>query len=75
MPETRAWSGDAHTAATKMFGRATDAASDLAAYTKVVGAAFRGGAGTIGEARTALLNKADEIDMTGQLHVSDQWVV
>ncbi|MGB3353364.1 MAG: hypothetical protein WBB00_11370 [Mycobacterium sp.] len=75
MPETRAWSGDAHTAATKMFGRAADAASALAAYTKAVGAAYRDGAGTIGEARTALLNKADEIDMTGQLHVSDQWVV
>lgn len=75
MDETRAWSGDAHTAATKMFGRAADAANDLAAYTKDVGAAFRDGAGTIGEARTALLNKADEIDMTGQLHVSDQWVV
>ncbi|HEY9264486.1 MAG TPA: hypothetical protein VIQ11_07785 [Mycobacterium sp.] len=75
MPETRAWSGDAHTAATKMFGRAADAASALAAYTKAVGAAFRDGAGTIGEARTALLNKADEIDMNGRLHVSDQWVV
>lgn len=75
MPETRAWSGDAHTAATKMFGRAADAAGALAAYTKDVGAAFRDGAGTIGEARTALLDKADEIDMTGQLHVSEQWVV
>lgn len=75
MPETRAWSGDAHTAANKMFGRAADAASDLAAYTKTVGAALRGGAGTVSEARTALLNRADEIDMTGQLHVSDQWVV
>lgn len=75
MPETRAWSGDAHTAANKMFGRAADAASDLATYTKTVGAALRGGAGTVSEARTALLNRADEIDMTGQLHVSDQWVV
>lgn len=75
MPETRAWSGDAHTAATKMFGRAADTANALAAYTKVIGAAFQDGAGTIGEARTALLNKADAIDMTGQLHVSDQWVV
>ncbi|WP_237166309.1 hypothetical protein [Mycolicibacterium hippocampi] len=75
MPETRAWSGHAHTAAAKMFGRAADAAGALAAYTTDVGAAFRDGAGTIGETRTALLNKADEIDMTGQLHVSDQWVV
>ena len=75
MPETRAWSGDAHTAATKMFGRAAEASNALAAYTKAVGAAFRNGAGTIGEARTALLNKADQIDMSGQLHVSDQWVV
>ncbi|CAA0082528.1 Uncharacterised protein [Mycolicibacterium vanbaalenii] len=75
MPETRAWSGDAHAAASKMLGRAAEAASALAAYTKAVGAAFRDGAGTIGEARTALLNKADEIDTSGQLHVSDQWVV
>ena len=75
MPETRAWSGDAHTAATRMFGRAANAASALGAYTKAVGAALWDGAGTIAEARTALLNKADEIDMSGQLLVSDQWVV
>ena len=75
MPETRAWSGDAHTAATRMFERAQDQADAFAAYTRDVGAALRDGAGTIGAARTALLDKADEIDMNGQLHVSDQWVV
>ena len=75
MPETRAWSGDAHTAATRMFDRAQDQANAFAAYTRDVGAALRDGAGTIGAARTALLDKADEIDMGGQLHVSDQWVV
>lgn len=75
MPETRAWSGDAHTAATRMFDRAQDQANAFAAYTRDVGAALRDGAGTIGAARTALLDKADEIDMGGQLYVSDQWVV
>lgn len=75
MPETRAWSGDAHRAATMMFDRAQDQANAFAAYTRDIGAALRDGAGTIGAARTALLDKADEIDMSGQLHVSDQWVV
>ena len=59
MPETRAWSGDAHTAATRMFDRAQDQANAFAAYTRDVGAALRDGAGTIGAARTALLDKAD----------------
>ncbi|WP_425004204.1 WXG100 family type VII secretion target [Mycolicibacterium sp. S3B2] len=75
MPETRAWSGDAHRAATTMFDRAQVQANALAAYTRDIGAVLRDGAGTIGAARTALLDKADEIDMNGQLYVSDQWVV
>jgi hypothetical protein len=75
MPDTKAWSGDAHAAATSMFERAALQTDDFSAYTAAVGDALSGGAGTIGGARTALLNKADEIDMSGQLHVSDQWVV
>jgi hypothetical protein len=75
MPETRAWSGGAHTAATEMFGRAKGVTDAFSAYTDAIAAALEAGAGAIGTARTALLNKADEIDMTRQLHVSDQWVV
>lgn len=75
MPETKAWSGDAHNAATAMFDRARTQTDEFSKYTTAVGDALKEGAGTIGTARTALLNKADEIDATGQLHVSDQWVV
>jgi hypothetical protein len=75
MPETKAWSGDAHTAATGMFVRAGDQTEAFSGYTTAIGVALSEGAGTIGGARTALLNKADQIDMSGQLHVSDQWVV
>lgn len=75
MPETKAWSGDAHSAATAMFDRAKHETDDFSKYTTAVGDAFGDAAGPIGGARTGLLNKADEIDATGQLHVSDQWVV
>ncbi|MGV0837399.1 hypothetical protein [Mycolicibacterium thermoresistibile] len=73
--DTRDWSGDAHGAATSMFERAADQTGAFSEYTTAIGVALREGAGTVGAARTALLNKADEIDMSGQLHVSDQWVV
>ncbi|MDG4665213.1 hypothetical protein [Mycobacterium sp. 236(2023)] len=75
MPETRAWSGIAHDAATQMFGRADKQTTAFSAYTTALGNALSAGAGKIGGARTALLDKADQIDMTGQLYVSDQWVV
>lgn len=75
MPDTKAWSGPAHAAATGMFDRASKQTNDFTAYTNAVGDVLASGAGTIGDARTALLNKADEIDMSGQLYVSDQWVV
>lgn len=75
MPETKTWSGDAHTAATAMFDRAKAATDDFSKYTTAVGDALGDAAGPIGDARTALLTKADEIDATAQLRVSDQWVV
>ena len=75
MAETRAWKGPAHTAATEMFGRAKTRTDALAQYTAAIAKALEDGAGSIGAARTALLDKADAIDMTGQLRVSDQWVV
>lgn len=75
MPETRAWEGQAHEAASHMFGRANRQAAHLSEYTTAIGAALKKGAGTIGDARTALLNKADSIDYQGELHVTDQWVV
>jgi len=75
MRETKAWRGDAHTAATSMFVRAEERTEAFSSYTTAIGAALTEGAETIGAARTALLNKADQIDMSGQLYVSDQWVV
>ncbi|OBA90676.1 hypothetical protein A5642_12305 [Mycolicibacterium mucogenicum] len=74
MPEASAWSGSAHDAATAMFGRATRASDDFAKYTSSVKSALAKGASDIGNARAALINKADAIDRT-ELHVSDQWVV
>lgn len=74
MPEARAWDGPAHKAATEMFRRATDTTSQFSHYTEGVAAALSKGAGTIGGARTALLNHADEVDR-GELSVSDMWVV
>ncbi|MDV3129392.1 hypothetical protein M1247_31115 [Mycobacterium sp. 21AC1] len=74
LDETRTWSGKAHDAAAAMFGRATDRSSRFKDYTEAVARALNGGSGSIGRARTALLNKADEIDQ-GELNVTDQWVV
>jgi hypothetical protein len=74
LPEARAWDGPAHKAAAAMFGRATDTTSQFSHYTEGVAVALQKGAGTIGGARTALLNHADEVDR-GELSVSDMWVV
>ena len=74
MHEARAWDGPAHKAATEMFRRATDTTSQFSHYTEGVAAALSKGAGTIGGARIALLNHADEVDR-GELSVSDMWVV
>jgi hypothetical protein len=74
MPETRAWSGESHDAASEMFGRAESEASKFSEYANAVASALKSGAGSIGGARTTLLAKADELD-AGPLSVSDQWVV
>nr|WP_235065524.1 hypothetical protein [Mycolicibacterium iranicum] len=74
MPETRGWSGQAHDAATGMFGRADAKAQQFTAYTDAVASAFNKGATAIGAARSALLAKADAVD-SGPLNVTDQWVV
>jgi uncharacterized protein YukE len=74
MPDTRAWSGQAHDAASQMFDRAHKQTMSFSDYAAAIGKALGEGAGWIGDTRTALLNKADEID-GGELHVSDQWVV
>ncbi|MGV0838503.1 hypothetical protein [Mycolicibacterium thermoresistibile] len=75
MPETKAWSGDAHAAASSMFERAETRTSDFSEYTTAIGEALLDGDDTIGRARIDLLNKASQIDMTGQLYVDPQWVV
>jgi hypothetical protein len=46
MPEARTWDGPAHKAASAMFGRATDTASQFSHYTEGVAAALTKGAGT-----------------------------
>jgi uncharacterized protein YukE len=74
MPETKAWSGRSHDAATAMFGRAEKDASTFSSYAQDMAAALQNGSGTIGQARSALLNKADQVD-AGPLNVTDQWVV
>lgn len=74
MPETRAWSGRSHEAASAMFGRANRDASKVSEYAKAVAAALKSGGSAIGQARAALLAKADQVD-AGPLNVSDQWVV
>ena len=74
MPEAKAWSGQSQKAASAMFGRAERDASTFAAYAHDVAEALRRGSGTIGPARAALLNKADQVD-AGPLEVTDQWVV
>jgi hypothetical protein len=74
MPEARAWSGQAHDAATAMFRRATDKTSQFTHYTEGVATALKSGSGSIGAARTSLLTHAEEVDR-GELSVSDMWVV
>jgi hypothetical protein len=74
MPEARAWSGQSHKAATVMFRRATAKTSEFAHYSEGAATALNTGAGSIGGARTSLLNHANEIDR-GELSVSDMWVV
>jgi hypothetical protein len=74
MPETRAWSGRSHEAAAEMFGRASRDASKFSEYANAVASVLKNGSGTIDSARTALLNKADQVDQ-GELSVTDQWVV
>src|SRR5437868_14058984 len=74
MSEARAWDGPAHKAAAAMFHRATDTTSQFSHYTEGVAAALSKGAGTIGGARSALLNHADEVDR-GELSAADMWVV
>ena len=74
MPETKAWAGPAHDAATGMFDRANKMATAFSDYTTAVGNALNEGAAAIGAARKALLDKADEIDR-GPLNVSEGWVV
>ncbi len=74
MPGARTWSGAAHDAATAMFRRATDTASEFSHYAEAVADALNSGSGSIGAARSALLGEADEIDR-GDLQVTGQWVV
>jgi hypothetical protein len=74
MPEVKAWSGRAHKAASAMFERASRQALTFSAYATSVASALRTGADTIGPARSALLNAADQLD-AGPLNVTDQWVV
>ncbi|MDG4663391.1 hypothetical protein P9A17_02160 [Mycobacterium sp. 236(2023)] len=74
MPETRAWSGAAHDAATGMFDRAHQSTKSFSDYTSAIGDALDNAAEIIGSTRKALLDKADEID-AGPLNVSEGWVV
>ena len=74
MDEMRTWQGSAHAAATEMFKRAVERASDYRDYTTAVAAALRTGSATIGKARTDLLHESDAIDPT-ELGVGDNWVV
>ena len=74
MPETKAWAGPAHDAAIGMFDRAHKTTTAFHDYTNAIGNALNEGASTIGAARKALLDKADEIDH-GPLNVSEGWVV
>lgn len=75
MPDSRSWSGDAHTAATAMFERADKRATSFADFTGAIAAALEKGAGDIGKARKELLDRVAEIEADGQLYVNDAWVV
>jgi uncharacterized protein YukE len=74
MPETKAWSGEAHDAASDMFDRAHKQTQSFSDYTSAIGKALSEAASEIARTRKALLDKADEIDR-GELSVSDAWVV
>jgi len=74
MPETKAWAGPAHDAATAMFDRAHQTTTRFSDCTSAIANALNEGASVIGAARKALLDKADEID-SGPLNVSEGWVV
>jgi uncharacterized protein YukE len=74
MPEARGWAGEAHVAASKMFGRATDRSSAFKNYADAFAGALENGSARLGKSRTELLAEADQID-SGPLNVTDQWVV
>ncbi|MCV7367735.1 hypothetical protein H7K09_09730 [Mycolicibacterium duvalii] len=74
MPEARSWGGRAHDAAEAMFERAHADARRFADCTAAIGQILHDGADSLGPARRALLDKADEIDL-GELYVTEQWVV
>ncbi|MBA0048862.1 hypothetical protein [Mycobacteroides sp. LB1] len=74
MPDLKVWAGQSHDAAVEMFGRTRRYAADMADYATDIGHALGDGSTRIGNARSALLDKANEIDQ-GQFHVTDQWVV
>jgi hypothetical protein len=74
MPETRAWSGQAHDAALAMFDRGRIAATKFFDYADSVASALCRGADVIGQARKALLTEADSLD-GGPLYITDDWVV
>lgn len=64
MPETKAWSGQAHAAADKLFGRAATQTQSFTEYTGAVATALGDGAGTIGAARTA---QQEQVTVNGLL--------
>ena len=74
LDEARTWQGNAHEAATKMFGRAVVGSSALLDYTKRVASTLDWGSTSTGRARADLLRVADLIDQ-GELRVSDNWIV
>lgn len=74
MPETKAWQGPAHDAASEMFDRAHRSSAQFSDYTGAIAKALEAGADRIGAARKALLDKADEVDR-GSLNVTEGWVV
>lgn len=74
MPDLKGWAGHAHDAALEMFGRTRRYSAGLADYCTDIAHALGDGSSRVGNARSALLDKATEIDQ-GDLHVTDQWVV
>lgn len=74
MPESKAWQGPAHTAASTMFDRAHHSSAQFSDYTAAIAKALEAGADRLDTARKALLDRADEIDR-GPLTVTEGWVV